>query len=49
MIFGILLFMNPGPGAIAVLWIMGIYAAVFGVVLIGLSLRLRKLAPKPAT
>lgn len=47
-IFGILLFMNPGPGAVAVLWIIGIYAAVFGVMLIGLSFRLRKLVPKPA-
>jgi uncharacterized membrane protein HdeD (DUF308 family) len=48
-IFGVLLFMNPGPGALAVLWIIGIYAAVFGVVLIGLSLRLRKVAVQPAT
>jgi len=47
-IFGILLILNPGPGALAVLWIIGIYAAVFGVTLIGLSLRLRRMAPKPA-
>jgi uncharacterized membrane protein HdeD (DUF308 family) len=47
-IFGILLFLNPGAGAIAVLWIIGLYAAVFGVVLIGLSLRLRRFAARHA-
>ena len=41
-LFGILLFLNPGAGALAVVWIIGLYAAVFGIVLIGLSLRLRR-------
>lgn len=43
-LFGILLLMNPGPGALAVLWIIAIYAAVFGIALIVLSFRLRKVA-----
>ncbi|MBV9646258.1 MAG: HdeD family acid-resistance protein, partial [Candidatus Eremiobacteraeota bacterium] len=29
-------------GALAVVWIIALYAAVFGILLIGLSLRLRK-------
>jgi uncharacterized membrane protein HdeD (DUF308 family) len=41
-LFGILLFLNPGAGAVAVVWIIALYAAVFGIVLIGLSLRLRR-------
>ena len=43
-IFGILLFVHPGAGALAVLWVIAVYAAIFGVVLIGLSLRLRRVA-----
>ncbi|HXQ71641.1 MAG TPA: HdeD family acid-resistance protein [Pyrinomonadaceae bacterium] len=39
-IFGVLLFINPGAGALAVIWLIGIYAIVFGVILIALSLRL---------
>ena len=43
-LFGILLLVNPGPGALAVLWIIGFYALLFGVTLIMLSFRLRKIA-----
>ena len=39
-LFGVLLFINPGAGALAVVWLIGAYAIVFGVILIALSLRL---------
>jgi uncharacterized membrane protein HdeD (DUF308 family) len=42
-IFGILLFLFPGAGALTVVWLIGIYAIVFGALLIGLSLWLRRM------
>ena len=41
-IFGVLIFF-PRAGLVAVVWLIGIYAIVFSVLLIGLSLRLRSL------
>ena len=41
LVFGLLLFIAPGAGALAIaLWI-GAYATVLGIVLIGLALKLR--------
>lgn len=40
-IFGLLLVIFPGSGALAVVWLIGVYAIVFGVVLVVLGLRLR--------
>ncbi len=40
-IFGVLLFIWPGSGALAVTWMIGIYALIFGVMLITLGFRLR--------
>jgi uncharacterized membrane protein HdeD (DUF308 family) len=40
-IFGVLLVIQPQAGALAVAWIIGIYAIFFGIVLLILSLRLR--------
>lgn len=40
-VFGILVFVIPGATALAIVWLIGLYAIVFGVLLIGLSLRLR--------
>lgn len=40
-VFGGVLFAAPGAGAVALLWIIGAYAVVFGVTLIGLGARLR--------
>lgn len=39
--FGVLLFMFPGQGALGVLVLIGSYAVVLGVLLIGLGLRMR--------
>jgi uncharacterized membrane protein HdeD (DUF308 family) len=41
--FGVLLFLRPGAGALAVMWLIGIYMLVFGITAIALSLRLRSL------
>ncbi len=40
--FGILVFVYPGSGAFAVGFIIGIYAIIFGAMLVALSLGLRK-------
>ena len=41
-IFGISVLVLPGAGALALIWVIGAYAIVFGILLVGLSLRLRK-------
>lgn len=40
-VFGIVLFAFPGSGALGLLWLIGIYAIIFGILLIGLGVRLR--------
>jgi len=40
-IFGIILFIFPGEGALGLTWLIGIYAIIFGVTLIVLAFRLR--------
>lgn len=52
-LFGVLLAAKPGPGALAVAWLIGAYAIVFGVLFIVLSFRLRswragQAIPRPA-
>jgi len=41
-LFGIIMFVQPGAGALAVIWVIGAYAIVFGALLIWLGLRLKK-------
>jgi uncharacterized membrane protein HdeD (DUF308 family) len=41
---GIVLLVQPGAGALAIAIVIGIYAILFGLVLIGLGLRLRRMA-----
>ena len=41
--FGILLFINPYAGAVAVVWIIGIYAVIFGILMMILGFKLRTL------
>ncbi|WP_105102847.1 HdeD family acid-resistance protein [Microbulbifer pacificus] len=45
-IFGLVLLLKPGAGALALLWLIGSYAIIFGVILVWLAFRLRKLARK---
>jgi uncharacterized membrane protein HdeD (DUF308 family) len=40
-IFGILLFLQPGAGALSIVWLIGAYALLFGILTLSLSLRLR--------
>jgi uncharacterized membrane protein HdeD (DUF308 family) len=40
-LFGGVLLMAPGAGAIALVWVIGAYSIAFGCLLVGLALRLR--------
>ena len=40
-IFGVLMLINPGAGALAVVWVIGAYAIVFGVLLIAMGFKVR--------
>ena len=40
--FGVLMILNPGAGAIAVLWLIGAFAVAYGVLLVILSFKLKK-------
>jgi uncharacterized membrane protein HdeD (DUF308 family) len=44
--FAALLVVNPGAGALALLWVIAVYAIVFGALLIALGLRLKGMAPR---
>ena len=54
LVFGVALLINPSAGALAVVWLIGIYSIIFGVLLVGLGVRLRglvrtaqKMSPSP--
>ena len=47
-VLGLVLYFLPGVGLLAWIWLIGIYAIVFGGLLIGFGLRLRKLHATPA-
>lgn len=44
-LFGLLVLFFPGSGALGLIWAIAAYAIIFGILLIGLSLRLRKHLP----
>lgn len=41
-VFGVFVLAQPGAGALALVWLIGGYAVVFGVLLLGLAWRLRR-------
>jgi uncharacterized membrane protein HdeD (DUF308 family) len=43
---GVLLMARPGPGALAVLWLIASYAIVFGLLLVVLALEVRRVAKR---
>jgi uncharacterized membrane protein HdeD (DUF308 family) len=45
-LFGLLMFLQPGAGALAVIWIVAAYAVIFGVLLIWLGFRLKRHAAR---
>ena len=47
-VFGVLLVLFPGSGALAVVWLIGIYAIIFGIALLMLGFRLREFADRVA-
>ncbi len=45
-VFGVLLMVQPGAGAISLVWLIGTYALVFGVLLVLLAFKLRSFAAR---
>ncbi len=45
-VFGVLVFANPVSGGLAIVWLIGLYAFVFGVTLLVFGLRLRGVGEK---
>lgn len=45
-VLGALMIINPNAGAISIMWWLGIYAAIFGVLLVGLGLRMRQIGKR---
>lgn len=42
-LFGALLMLRPGAGALAVIWLIGAYAIAFGILLVVLSFKIKKM------
>jgi uncharacterized membrane protein HdeD (DUF308 family) len=48
-LFGVLMFLQPGAGALAVVWLIGSFSLFFGILLIALGFKLKGLANRMAT
>ncbi len=42
LLFGLMLLIQPGAGALALVWVIGIYAVFFGILLLALAWRLKR-------
>ena len=47
LLFGIGLFLMPGAGAVALIWVIGLYATINGALMIGFAFRVRKYGNRP--
>ena len=47
-IFGLVLFARPGAGALALIWVIGLYAMLYGFLLVVLALKLKGLPARVA-
>ena len=47
-LFGALMIANPGAGAMALLWVIGVFAVAYGALLVILSFKLKQHAPPKA-
>ena len=47
-VFGMFLYVRPGAGAVALLWLIGSFAIAFGIIEILLAFKLKKFAPLSA-
>jgi uncharacterized membrane protein HdeD (DUF308 family) len=45
-VFGVVLTVAPGAGALALIWLIAIYAIIFGALLLALAFRLHGLADR---
>jgi len=45
-IFGAMLFLWPGAGMLGLVWLIAIFAVIYGIVMVVLSFRVKKLAPR---
>jgi uncharacterized membrane protein HdeD (DUF308 family) len=48
-VFGLILFVFPGAGALSLVWLIGVYSLAFGILLIMLAWRLRGMPHAPGT
>jgi uncharacterized membrane protein HdeD (DUF308 family) len=46
-LLGLILAIFPGSGALALVWLIGVYAIVFGVAILALAFRLRRVRQEP--
>jgi uncharacterized membrane protein HdeD (DUF308 family) len=47
--FGVLLIAKPNAGALSIVWLIGIYAVLYGILLLALAFRLKGLVSPPQT
>lgn len=48
LLFGIALFVMPGVGLLALIWVIGLYAIINGALMIGFAFRVRRYGNRPA-